>query len=146
MPNRCRLAKLVMLIMCMSPMIVVGNPRVANQHSPKTSVLMFPMALHCGMVFRMLLMWFSMECCTQLGKSRHFRYQLHGVCGDDKVSDFVNMLKTNTSRLLRRDFSEQLAKVYSGSALWSHSYCVISVGGAPLEVLRRYIEQQERPD
>jgi putative transposase len=61
------------------------------------------------------------------------------------VSDFVNMLKTNTSRLLRRDFGPELAETYAESVLWSRSYCVISVGGAPLEVLKRYIEQQERP-
>jgi putative transposase len=29
--------------------------------------------------------------------------------------------------------------------LWSRSYCAISVGGAPLDVLKRYIEQQDRP-
>lgn len=62
------------------------------------------------------------------------------------VSDFANMLKTNTSRLLRRDFAEHLAAVYSEPVLWSRSYCVISVGGAPLDVLRQYIERQERPD
>lgn len=61
-------------------------------------------------------------------------------------SDFANMLKTNTSRLLRRDFNAQLSKAYSAPVLWSRSYCVISVGGAPLDVLRRYIEQQARPD
>lgn len=62
------------------------------------------------------------------------------------VSDFANMLKTNTSRLLRRDFKVHLEKAYPDPVLWSRSYCVISVGGAPLDVLRRYIEQQERPD
>lgn len=62
------------------------------------------------------------------------------------VSDFANMLKTNTSRLLRRDFREHLDKVYLTPVLWSRSYCVISVGGLPLDVLRKYIEQQERPD
>jgi len=30
--------------------------------------------------------------------------------------------------------------------LWSPSYFVGSVGGAPLEVLKEYIEQQDRPD
>lgn len=62
------------------------------------------------------------------------------------VSDFANMIKTNTSRLLRRDFKMALTRVYTEPVLWSRSYCVISVGGAPLEVLRRYIEQQDRPD
>ena len=62
------------------------------------------------------------------------------------ISDFVNALKTNTARVLRRDFKEHLSKFYSEPVLWSRSYCAISVGGAPLEVLKRYIEQQDRPN
>ena len=61
------------------------------------------------------------------------------------LSEFVNALKTNTARVLRRDFSKDLQRWYSEAVLWSRSYCAISVGGAPLEVLKRYIEQQDRP-
>lgn len=61
------------------------------------------------------------------------------------LSEFVNALKTNTARVLRRDFSAALIKFYSEPVLWSRSYCAISVGAAPLEVLKKYIEQQERP-
>jgi hypothetical protein len=59
------------------------------------------------------------------------------------VSEFVNALKTNTARLLRRDFPKELARWYKQPVLWSRSYCAISVGGAPLDVLKRYIEQQD---
>lgn len=62
------------------------------------------------------------------------------------ISEFVNALKTNTSRVLRRDFSKHLEKFYTAPVLWSRSYCVLSVGGAPLEILKTYIEQQDRPD
>ncbi len=50
-----------------------------------------------------------------------------------------------TARILRRDFKAHLKKVYSAPVLWSRSYCAISVGGAPLEVVRRYIENQDKP-
>jgi len=57
----------------------------------------------------------------------------------------VNNLKTVTSRRLRAEFPA-LREAYSGKpALWSPSYCLITVGGAPLEVLRRYIENQDKP-
>ena len=36
-------------------------------------------------------------------------------------------------------------KPYGKEALWSPSYFAISVGGAPLEVLKRYIQNQEKP-
>lgn len=58
----------------------------------------------------------------------------------------ANMLKTVSSRLLRRDFKEHLAKVYRKPVLWSRSYFVASCGGAPLSVIKQYIEQQERPE
>ncbi|CAN5792111.1 hypothetical protein BH23CYA1_BH23CYA1_15470 [soil metagenome] len=58
-------------------------------------------------------------------------------------SKLVNNLKTVSSRLLRRDFSEQLTKVYrSKPVFWSRSYCLISCGGAPISVLKQYIQQQ----
>jgi putative transposase len=61
------------------------------------------------------------------------------------LSEFVNALRTNTARVLRRDFREDLGRWYSEPVLWSRRYCAISVGGAPLEILKRYIEQQDRP-
>jgi putative transposase len=59
-----------------------------------------------------------------------------------QLSTLVNNLKTVTSRLLRRDHAQELAHWYRQPVLWSRSYCVLSCGGAPLSVLRQYIEQQ----
>lgn len=58
------------------------------------------------------------------------------------LSRFVNNLKTTTSRLLRRDFADKLDRVYRKPVLWSRSYCIISCGGAPLSILKQYIERQ----
>lgn len=49
-----------------------------------------------------------------------------------------------TSRLLRKEFPALRAK-YREPVLWSRSYFVASVGGAPLSVIKQYIEQQARP-
>lgn len=62
------------------------------------------------------------------------------------LSAFVNNLKTVTSRLLRKEFATHLAAYYPHKPVfWSRSYCILTVGGAPLSVLKQYIEQQERP-
>jgi len=62
-------------------------------------------------------------------------------------SKLINTLKTVTSRLSKKEFGLHLKKYYWGTnALWSRSYCLISVGGAPIEVLKKYIENQHRPD
>ena len=60
-------------------------------------------------------------------------------------SKLINSLKTVTSRLLRKEFAAHLAKYYWKPVLWSRAYCLLTAGGAPIETLRRYIENQERP-
>ena len=57
----------------------------------------------------------------------------------------ANNLKTVSSRLLRKEFSAQLQQVYRKPVLWSRSYFVCSCGGASLEVIKAYIQSQERP-
>ena len=57
-------------------------------------------------------------------------------------SALVNNLKTVTARLIRKEFAGALAKVYSKPVFWSRSYCIITCGGAPLSILKQYIEQQ----
>jgi len=61
-------------------------------------------------------------------------------------SVIANSWKTVTSRLLRRDFGNELDRFYNKPVLWSRSYFVASCGGAPLSVIRQYIEKQARPD
>ncbi len=62
------------------------------------------------------------------------------------LSKFVNNLKTTSSRLIRRDFSDQLSHVYRKPVFWSRSYCIISCGGAPLSVIKQYVEGQAAPE
>ena len=61
-------------------------------------------------------------------------------------SKFVNNLKTVTSRLIRKEFSEHLSQYYWKPVLWTRAYCLITAGGAPIETLKEYIQKQERPE
>lgn len=61
------------------------------------------------------------------------------------LSKLVNNFKTVSSRMLRKEFSEYLGKFYYKPYLWSNSYCILSVGGASIEVIKQYIENQEVP-
>lgn len=58
-----------------------------------------------------------------------------------QLSKLVNSLKAVTSRRLRNDFID-LRAAYSKPVLWSRSYFVGSCGGAPLEVVKKYIQHQ----
>lgn len=61
-------------------------------------------------------------------------------------SKFINNLKTVSSRYMKKIHGEHLKRYYWGTnAMWSRAYCLITAGGAPLSVLKQYIEAQERP-
>jgi putative transposase len=55
------------------------------------------------------------------------------------VSKLVQIMKGRSSRRLRQEFP-QLARM---KCLWAPSWFVSTVGGAPLEVVRRYVENQK---
>ena len=61
------------------------------------------------------------------------------------MARLVNSLKGVSSRRLRQEFPDLVRHYYRANKLWSGSYFAGSVGGAPLSVVKQYIEQQNRP-
>lgn len=61
------------------------------------------------------------------------------------VSNLVNSLKGVSSRLLRKKNHPSINKKLWGNMLWSPSYFAGSCGGAPIAIIRKYIEQQQTP-
>ena len=61
------------------------------------------------------------------------------------ISILVNSLKGVSSRLVRKKNYPSIRKKLWGGALWSPSYFAGSCGGAPIEIIRQYIEQQQTP-
>ncbi len=61
------------------------------------------------------------------------------------ISKLVNSLKGVSSRLLRQEFPD-LAKRYWRGVLWSPSYFAGSCGGAPISIIKQYIQRQQTPD
>ena len=60
------------------------------------------------------------------------------------ISALVNSLKGVSSRLLRKDRPDLAHKYWKG-VLWSPSYFAASCGGAPIAIIKHYIEQQQTP-
>lgn len=56
------------------------------------------------------------------------------------IHRFVKAVKGRSSRLLRQEFSPLRTRV---PTLWTNSYFVATVGGAPLTVIKQYIENQK---
>ncbi|MFC5219654.1 IS200/IS605 family transposase [Streptomyces coerulescens] len=61
------------------------------------------------------------------------------------VSKLVNSLKGVSARLIRQEFTGRINRAIMHGHLWSPSYFAASCGGAPLAIIRQYIEQQKRP-
>ena len=61
------------------------------------------------------------------------------------LSRLVNSLKGVSSRRLRQEFPGLRRHYWQANRLWSGSYFAGSLAGAPITVLRQYIEQQDRP-
>lgn len=64
----------------------------------------------------------------------------------NSISAVVGSLKSSTARMLKKEFPVEFKKHYCGKvSFWSNSYYVASCGGAPIEVLKKYIQNQISP-
>ena len=61
-----------------------------------------------------------------------------------EMSKLVNSLKGVSSRMLRQAHPDIAARYYK-NVLWSRSYFAASCGGAPIAIIRQYIEGQQTP-
>jgi putative transposase len=60
------------------------------------------------------------------------------------VSSLVRSLKGVSSRMLRQERPD-IVEHYWKEMLWSPSYFAASCGGAPLSIIKQYVEQQQKP-
>ena len=60
-----------------------------------------------------------------------------------QLSKFINSYKSATSRLVRNRFENYLSKFFWKPYFWNRSYLILSSGGAPIEVIKKYIQNQK---
>jgi len=58
-----------------------------------------------------------------------------------ELSKFINAYKSANSRLIKKEFPSIRKKLWK-EYFWSRSFCLLTTGGAPIEVVRKYIESQ----
>ncbi len=58
-----------------------------------------------------------------------------------EISRFINAYKSASSRLLKKEFPRIRSRLWK-EYFWSRSFCLLTAGGAPIEVIREYIESQ----
>lgn len=58
-----------------------------------------------------------------------------------EISKFINAYKSASSRLIKKEFPQIKVKLWK-EYFWSQSFCLLTTGGAPIDVIRKYIETQ----
>lgn len=58
-----------------------------------------------------------------------------------EISKLLNAYKSASSRRIKNEFPS-IRKYLWKEYFWSKSYCLVTTGGAPLEVVKQYIENQ----
>ena len=57
-----------------------------------------------------------------------------------ELSKFINTYKSASSRLVKKEYSQIREKLWK-ETFWSKSFCLLTTGGAPIEVIKKYIEK-----
>jgi len=57
------------------------------------------------------------------------------------ISKFINAYKSASSRLLKKEFPQIREKLWK-EHFWSQSFCLLTTGGASIDVIKKYIESQ----
>ena len=66
---------------------------------------------------------------------------------NSELSKFLNAYKSASSRLIKKEYPEIKQKLWK-EYFWSKSFCLITTGGVPIDVIKEYIESQgeDKPD
>ena len=59
-----------------------------------------------------------------------------------ELTKFINAYKSASSRLIKRDFPRVKQFLWK-EMFWSKSFCLLTTGGAPIDLIKRYIQNQE---
>ena len=68
----------------------------------------------------------------------HIMFRAHP---NTEISKFINAYKSASSRLIKKNFPAVRRKLWK-EMFWSRSFCLLTTGGAPIEVIRQYIQTQ----
>ncbi|QWG75331.1 IS200/IS605 family transposase [Bacillus mycoides] len=68
----------------------------------------------------------------------HILFKAHP---NTEMTKFINAYKSASSRLIKRDFPQVRKRLWK-EMFWSRSFCLLTTGGSPIDVVMKYIENQ----
>jgi len=58
-----------------------------------------------------------------------------------EISKFINAYKSASSRLIKKEYPD-IRKYLWKEYFWSRSYCLLTTGGVPIEIIKQYVQTQ----
>ena len=110
----------------------------------RRGVLNDPMLTLCEQVMRDVCAGMGAELREFNGEDDHVHLLVH-YPPKLAISTLVNSLKGASAYRLRREFTDRVNRHHMKGHLWSPSYFAASCGGAPLSIVKQYIQDQKRP-
>ncbi|WP_106767840.1 IS200/IS605 family transposase [Paenibacillus faecalis] len=68
----------------------------------------------------------------------HILFKAHP---NTELSKFINAYKSASSRMIKKDFPQARKKLWK-EMFWSRSFCLLTTGGSPINIVKKYIENQ----
>ncbi|MEC1437304.1 IS200/IS605 family transposase [Bacillus sonorensis] len=68
----------------------------------------------------------------------HILFKAHP---NTELSKFINAYKSASSRMIKKDFPQVRKKLWK-EMFWSRSFCLLTTDGSPINVVKKYIENQ----
>ncbi|WP_106768712.1 IS200/IS605 family transposase [Paenibacillus faecalis] len=68
----------------------------------------------------------------------HILFKAHP---NTELSKFINAYKSASSRMIKKDFPQVRKKLWK-EMFWSRSFCLLTTGGSPINIVKKYIENQ----
>ena len=62
-----------------------------------------------------------------------------------EISKFINAYKSASSRIIKKEFP-QIRKSLWKEMFWSQSFCLLTTGGATVDIIKQYIQSQGKKD
>ncbi|KXO06196.1 transposase [Bacillus thuringiensis] len=72
----------------------------------------------------------------------HILFKAHP---NTEMTKFINAYKSASSRFIKREFPHVRKKLWK-EMFWSRSFCLITTGGSPIDIVKKYIENQGKSE
>ena len=87
-------------------------------------------------------LWEMQEACADVKDHVHILFRGQP---NTEISKFINAYKSASSRLIKKEYPQIRTYLWK-EMFWSQSFCLLTTGGATVDIIKQYIQSQGRKD